>query len=176
MPSNMPVNANSHGPVNANSHGQGNSLLELVVVVTMLGVFSSFAIPRFTRLENHARASEVVALSANLRSVAAAAHAQYLAGHAQYLAGHGQSLESGARLSSATLKGRTLRLEHGYPDANGIRVAIPNPSGFTVNSTPTSVTYAKTDAPAPALCAVTYHPSPTASSEATITELKTSGC
>ena len=165
----MPVNANSHGPVNANSHGQGNSLLELVVVVTMLGVLSSFAIPRFTRLENHARASEVVALSANLRSVAAAAHAQYLAGH-------GQSLESGARLSSVTLKGRTLRLEHGYPDANGIRVAIPDPSGFTVNSNPTSVTYAKTDAPAPALCAVTYHPSPTASSEATITDFKTSGC
>jgi type II secretory pathway pseudopilin PulG len=169
MPSNIPVNANAHGPVNANSHSQGNPLVELVVVVTMLGVFSSFAIPRFTRLENHARASEVAALSVNLRGVAAAAHAQYLAGHAQ-------SLESGARLSSATLKGRTLRLEHGYPDANGIRVAIPDPSGFTVNSTPTSVTYSKADAPAPALCAVTYHPSPTASSEATITELKTSGC
>jgi hypothetical protein len=75
----------------------------LPVSVTMLGVFCSFAIPRFTRLENHARAS-------------------------------------------------------------------------AVNSTPTSVTYSKTDAPAPALCAVTYHPSPTASREATITDLKTSGC
>jgi type II secretory pathway pseudopilin PulG len=161
MPSNIPVNACSHS--------QGNSRVELVVVVTMLGVFCSFAVPRFTRLQNHARASEVVALSVKLRSVAAAAHAQYLAGHAQYP-------ESGARLSSATLKGRTLLLEHGYPDANGIRVAIPDPSGFTVSSTPTSVTYSKTDAPAPALCAVTYHPSPTASSEATITDLKTSGC
>src|SRR5260370_42706818 len=130
MPSNIPANANSHGPVNANSYSQGNSLVELVVVVTMLGVFSSFAVPRFTRLENHARASEVVALSVKLRSVAAA--------------------------------------------ANGIRVAIPDPSGFTVNATPTSVTYSKSDAPAPALCAVTYHPSLTASSEATITDFKTS--
>jgi hypothetical protein len=108
------------------------------------------------------RASEVVALSVNLRSAAAAAHAQYL--------------ESGARPSSATLKGRTLELENGYPDANGIRVAIADPSGFAVNSTLTSVTYSKTDAPAPAQCAVTYHAAPAAPSEATITELKTGGC
>jgi prepilin-type N-terminal cleavage/methylation domain-containing protein len=49
--------------VNAYSAHQGNSLVELVVVITMLGVASSFAIPRFTRLENNVRASEVTALS-----------------------------------------------------------------------------------------------------------------
>jgi MSHA pilin protein MshA len=149
--------------VNA-SQRQGNSLVELVVIVTMLGVISSFAIPRFTHLEKDVRASEVVALSVNLRSAAAAAHAQYL--------------ESAGRLSSATWKGRSLKLENGYPDAgtNGIRLAVADPSGFKVRSTPTSVTYSKPDAPAPAQCEVTYHASPTPPSEAAITDLDTSGC
>src|ERR1700716_1955671 len=148
--------------VNAHSHSLGNSLVELVVVVTMLGIIGSFAIPRFTHLENDVRASEVAALSVNLRSAAAAAHSQYV--------------ESGAKLSFAILKGRAIHLKDGYPDPGGIRVAIAALSDFTVSSTPTSVTYSKTDAPVPAQCAVTYHASAAASGEATITDLKTSGC
>ena len=102
--------------VNTHSHRQGNLLVELVVVVTILGVAGSFAIPRFTH-----------------------------------------------------------HLKDGYPDPSGIRVAIAYLPGFTVSSTPTSVTYSKTDAPVPAQCAVTYHASP-ALIEAAITDLKTSGC
>jgi MSHA pilin protein MshA len=156
MPSNIHVDACSNS--------QGNSRVELVVAVTMLGVIASFAIPRFTHLKNDVRASEVVALSVNLRSAAAAAHAQYL--------------ESGARLSTATMKGRTVRLKNGYPDAgaDGIRAAIADPSGFAVSATSLSVSYAKTDAPAPAQCAVTYHASAATTSEATITDLQTGGC
>src|ERR1700682_2140064 len=48
--------------VNTHSHRQGNLLVELVVVVTMLGLAGSFAIPRFTHLENDVRASEVATL------------------------------------------------------------------------------------------------------------------
>jgi type II secretory pathway pseudopilin PulG len=149
--------------VNAYPPHQGNSLVELVVVITMLGVASSFAIPRFTRLENNVRASEVTALSVNLRSAAAVAHAQYV--------------ESGTRLSSATLKGRIIQLQNGYPDAgiHGIRAALADVTGFTVSFTPTSVTYSKTDAPAPAQCTVTYRASPE-SGAAAISDLNTSGC
>ncbi len=50
------------------SRSEGFSLVELVVVITLLGLLCSLAIPRFTRLENDARASEVLALSLNLRS------------------------------------------------------------------------------------------------------------
>ncbi len=146
------------------SRSEGNSLVELVVVITLLGLLCSFAIPRFTRLENDVRASEVVALSVNLRSASAAAHAQYV--------------ESGGRLSSATVKGRSIQLKNGYPDAGskGIRLAVPDLSDFTVSSTTTSVTYSKTGAPAAAQCAVTYRASPAVSSEPTITDLHTGGC
>ena len=50
----------------------GFGKVEMVVVITVLGILCSFAIPRFTRLENDVRAAEVVALSINLRSAAAA--------------------------------------------------------------------------------------------------------
>jgi MSHA pilin protein MshA len=144
------------------SRNEGISLVDLVVVITLLGMICAFAIPRFTRLENNVRASEVVALSVNLRSASAAAHAQYL--------------ESGGRLSSAALKGKIIRLMNGYPDVgpNGIRLAAPDLSDFTVSTTPTSVTFSKSGAPAAAQCAVTYHASPP--SEAAITDLYTGGC
>jgi type II secretory pathway pseudopilin PulG len=146
------------------SRSDGISLVEPVVVITLFGILCSFAIPRFTRLENDARASEVVALSLNLRSVAAAAHAQYL--------------ESGGRLSSANLESRIIHLTNGYPDAgpNGIRLAVPDLSSFTVSSSPASVTFSRTGAQAAGQCAVTYRVSPAAPSAAAITDVYTGGC
>jgi hypothetical protein len=68
--------------------------------------------------------------------------------------------------------GRTVQLKDGYPDtgARGIRLAIADLSELTVSFTPTSVTYSKSGAPAPARCAVTYTASPAASVAATITD------
>src|SRR5258708_12779477 len=85
------------------SRSEGNSLVELVVVITLLGLLCSFAIPRFRRLENDVRASEVVALSVNLRSASAAAHAQYV--------------DPGGRLSSAPFKPPPTQLNNPYPPA-----------------------------------------------------------
>jgi len=146
------------------SRSGGFSRVELVVVITLLGLLCSFAIPRFTRFEKEARASEVLALSLNLRSASAAAHAQYL--------------ESGGRLSSASLEGRIIQLKNGYPDAgpNGIRLAVPDLSSFTVSSTPISLTFSKTGAQAAAQCAVTYRVSPEAPRVAAIIDFDTGGC
>src|ERR1700679_1500960 len=83
--------------------GAGMALVELVVAITLVAILAAFAVPRFTRLENDVRSSEVVALSVKLRAAAAEAHAQYLG--------------SGSALSSATLQGRSLQLKNGYPDA-----------------------------------------------------------
>ena len=142
----------------------GGSLVELVVIITLIGMLSAFAVPRFTHLENAVRASQVVALSTNLRNVTATAHAQYVI--------------SGEKLNAATLNGKMIQLKNGYPDAglNGIRAALANLSDFAVNFTSTSVTYSKIGAPFGAHCAVTYRAAPTTSAAAVITDLTTSGC
>ena len=155
MKSNIPVNSLC-------LRCNGISLVDMVVVVTLVGILTVFAIPRFTYLQNDVRASEVVMLGVNLRNAAAAAHAQYVA--------------SGSMASSATLKGRVVRLQHGYPNLDGIQLAMVDSSDFTVKTTPTSVTYFKTGAPRAAQCAVTYRSAQPASSLATMTDISTAGC
>jgi type II secretory pathway pseudopilin PulG len=55
------------------------TLIEAVVLASLVGIVTAFAVPRFTRLANGVRASEVTALGAKLRHAAQTAHAQSLA-------------------------------------------------------------------------------------------------
>jgi MSHA pilin protein MshA len=143
---------------------RGFSLIEGVVLITLLGIAGAFALPRVTHIANSARATEVLALSGNLRSAATAAHAQYVA--------------AGARESTTLLAGRTVKLKHGYPDAGrgGIGNALANWDGFTTVGGTDAVTFSKTDAPLGAQCSVTYHDAADATSGAVITNINTSGC
>jgi Tfp pilus assembly protein FimT len=142
---------------------KGVALVEVVVTLSLCGIIASFAVPRLTHLENDVRATEMVALSVNLRSAAMAAHDQYV--------------ESGARVSAATWKGRSVRLDHGYPDAGvgGIQSVVADVSEFAVSADATSVTYSKVGAPAAAECAVTYRAAPVPG-EAPLTDVITRGC
>jgi MSHA pilin protein MshA len=143
---------------------EGFSLTEVVVAVTLIGILTAFAVPRFTHLANHARASEVVGLGTNLREAARLAHSQYLA--------------SGRNGTSATVNGRSIALVNGYPDtsSNGIRSAIFDASGFTAKAVANSVKFSKTGAPVGDQCSVIYNMAPAESSPATITNLDLSGC
>jgi MSHA pilin protein MshA len=143
---------------------KGISLVEVVVIVTMIGIVAAFAVPRFTHLQNDVRTSEVVALSLSLRSAAESAHAQYV--------------KSGSTLAAVTLSGRAVRLKNGYPDAStfGIQRAVPDAGDFTAKLAADAVTYIKHDAPSADECAVTYKASSTPTSPAVVTDLKTSGC
>ena len=143
---------------------KGVSQVELVVIVTMIGIVAAFAIPRFTHLQNDVRASEVVALSADLRRAAEAAHSQYV--------------KSGTAPLSVAVEGRQIRLKNGYPDASsfGIQRAMVNSQEFRAQPAADSVTYSKHDAVDAAACSVTYLASPAPTKPATVTNLNTSGC
>jgi MSHA pilin protein MshA len=142
----------------------GFSLIEGVVIVSLIGIVAAFAVSRFTRLANTARATEVVALSATLRKTLEAAHAQFLA--------------SGAHLSATTIEGKRVHLENGYPDTgpNGIRNAVFDSDGFSVHEGPGFVTFFRADAPTAQQCAVTYRAAPASSDTPTVDNIETSGC
>jgi MSHA pilin protein MshA len=142
----------------------GFSLIEGVVIVSLIGIVAAFAVSRFTRLANTARATEVVALSATLRNHLEAAHAQFLA--------------SGAHLSASTIEGKRVHLENGYPDTgpNGIRNAVFDSDGFSVHEGAGFVTFFRADAPSAQQCAVTYRAAPASSDRPTVDNIETSGC
>jgi MSHA pilin protein MshA len=143
----------------------GFTLIELVVVITILGILAAFAIPRFTQLDSQARIAALSALGGSLQSAAALAHAQYLA--------------SGTSPAFVTMDGQAITLSHGYPDqtATGIQNSLQDISGFTPTVLGTTVTFTKNGAPTPAACAVTYTASPALGLPAVVTlPLVTTGC
>lgn len=138
----------------------GFTLIELVVVITILGILAAFAVPRFASLEVEARTAATNALQGSVRSGAMLAHALWLA----------QS-----QPASVTMEGQTIDLVFGYPDLGTIDntlVDITAPgSGFTYDDT-TGV-FTKTGATG--TCTVTYAEAVAANTAPTILA-DTSGC
>src|ERR1700730_1398212 len=143
---------------------RGFSLIEGVVLVSLVGIVAAFAVPRYTPLANSARASEIVALGANLRTAAELAHAQYV--------------ESGARAKSVTIQGKLITVKNGYPDASSTRIghALFETEGFAAETAEDSVIFLNADAPSAKTCSVTYHAAPTPSAAPTVTNVETAGC
>ena len=143
---------------------RGFSLVEIVVVLTLMGMAAAFAVPRYTSLSNRTRASEVMALSRDLREAALAAHAQFVS--------------SGSALAVATLNGKAVRLKNGYPapTASGIESAIVDWGNFTTKASSSFVVFYKTGAPIDTQCSVTYRAASVPNAPATVSDVKLGGC
>lgn len=143
------------------STSRGFTLIELVVVITILGILAAFAVPRFVSLESQARVASVQALGGSVRSAAALAK--------------GMAMASGTNPASISMEGNTIDLTNGYPAADDIDDTLADTSGFTVATASGVTTFTRVGAATGTSCRVEYTPPATAGNAPTIAVV-TSGC
>ena len=140
---------------------QGFTLIELVVVITILGILAAFAIPRFAGLEREARIAAINGLAGSVRSGAVLAHSLNLA-------------KGDAHDADATMEGADVTMEFRYPtqDDAGIFAVLQDATGFT---TADDGVFTKDGATDEATCAVTYT-APGAIGQSPGVAVATAGC
>lgn len=146
-------------------NGEGGfTIVELIMVIVVLGVLATFALPRFPNWNSQARVSAVQGLEGSLHASAALANATQLAA----------GLSGGA---SVSMDGQTVEMQHSFPTkaASGIAVSLQTYRGFDFTVVGGHAIFSHQSAGSPGACYAAYAQATGTGMAATISS-DTSGC
>jgi MSHA pilin protein MshA len=118
----------------------GFTIMELMVVISCIGILTAFAYPRFAMVEVEARKALVSSLGGSVNSAAQQAHLLWIVQ---------------GKPATITMENQTITMLNGYPDEGSIDNTLMDYSGFQFNPNPIA-RFRHNSAPQKNFCMVTY--------------------